>query len=219
VQVPLNYHKLLLRLQATHKQRLSFNDVVGIAKECNMPTAPELFSLDSEVCDALGTLHDLGELLWWGKNASLNDVVVLDPQWLITAFTTSIRDPRLHSIPWLDAELDRLVAAGAERQAQLDTDGIKTRTALDSARASATEEADIRGFDNSISVLDMMDAVQLLRKRSMLTEPLFAIIWPVTAAHSDDDSAASAGVPHYTKAEQEVHSPCPLYSRQAVMCA
>jgi hypothetical protein len=214
-KVPLSYHKLLVRLHGENKQRLSFDEVIDVAKQCSMPTVPSVLSLDGEVRDALRTLHRLGQLLWWGDIESLNNTIVLDPQWLITAFTTIIRDPSLHSIPWLDTELDRLIAAGKERQAKLDSVGITTRTALVNARAAATSEKDIRDLEDSISVLHTADAVRLLRERCVLAESLFDTVWPVSDSDADitplpeggDAATASPTKPRFKLAEQKVRTP------------
>jgi hypothetical protein len=201
--VPLNYHKLLLRLHAENKQRISFNDVVDIAKQCNMPTAPGIIFLHAEVRDALLTLHRLGQLLWWGDSTTLNNTVVLDPQWLIGAFTAIIRDPSLHSMRWLDAELDRLVAAAAERQAEIDSTAIKL-------------ENNAGDGDVTASDLDLADAVQLLRNRCVLTETLFDTVWPVSPSNADTALPPGVdGTPRYTASEQKVHIALCIFSAAA----
>jgi hypothetical protein len=212
-KVPLNYHKLLVRLHAENKQRLSFDEVVDIAEKCSMPTAPTVISLRGEVKDALHTLHRLGQLLWWGDSERLNNTVVLDPQWLITAFTAIIRDRDLHAIPWLDAELDRLIATGEKCWAELDRAGIKTREALVNARAGAPTVADVRELDDIILALDQGDAVRLLRDNCVLVDSLFDTVWPVSRGNADDalrpgvgdaSAALADGQRYYTSDEQEV---------------
>jgi len=187
-KVPLNYHKLLVRLYAENKQRLSFDEVVDVAKQCSMPTAPDVISLNGEVRDALRTLHSLGQVLWWGDSEKLNNTVVLDPQWLIGAFTAIIRDPSLHPMQWVDMKLDRLVAAGA-----------KCKTKINSA------ESDAGNADDTISVLSMANAVLLLRNRCVLSESLFDTVWPVSAGTVDTALPSEVdNAPQYTVAEQKV---------------
>ena len=97
------------------KQKMVFSDVVNIAKEfCFMPTAPDAVPLDIEVRLALHTLHRLGQLLWWRDSKLLRETVIVDPQWLITAFTAVIRDPTVHPIPDIDDECARFSKAGGE---------------------------------------------------------------------------------------------------------
>jgi hypothetical protein len=221
-KVPLNYHNLLVQLHAENKQRLSFDEVVEIAKNCSMPTASTVVSLLDEVKDALRTLHRLGQLLWWGDSDRLKNTVVLDPQWLITAFTAIIRDRGLHPIPWLDDELDRLVKAGDECRAKLDRSGIKTREALVNARAGVTTAAEESEYDDSILALDQADAVRLLRDNCVLVDSLLGTVWPLSESNADDalrpgvgdTSAALADKPrYYTSDEQKVRRAlsCPAH--------
>jgi hypothetical protein len=177
-----------VRLHAENKHRLSFDEVVDVAKQCSMPTAPDVISLNGEVRDALSTLHRLGQLLWWGDSEKLNNTVVLDPQWLIGAFTAIIRDPSLHPMQWVDMKLDRLVAAGAKR-----------KTKINSA------ESDAGNADDTISVLSMANAVLLLRNRCVLSESLFDTVWPVSAGTVDTDLPCEVdNALQYTVAEQKV---------------
>jgi hypothetical protein len=197
---------LLVRLHAENKQRLSFDEVVIVAQQCSMPTASDVISLEGEVRDALGTLHRLGQLLWWGDNESLKNTVVLDPQWLVTAFTTVIRDPSLHSVRWLDTELDRLVAKDAERRAKFASTEIKTGETVIDGRDDVTDEVSAGHISDSMLDLDMASAVLLLRNQCVLTESLFNTVWPVLAGDTALPPRVDDDTPRYTHAEQEVNA-------------
>jgi GTPase SAR1 family protein len=178
--VPLNYRRLLLRLLRENKQRLSFGEVEAIASECNMPTLPGEILLKDEVHDALHTLHRLGQLLWWRDNKRLRDTIIIDPKWLITAFTAVIRNRELHPLPSVDSELDRIVEAheGQPRDAGVVDD--RTRD----------------------SIADKAGAVKLLYGSWILTDSLFSSVWPV--ARSDDKGAAPDDSLNYTEDDHEV---------------
>jgi hypothetical protein len=175
---------------AEEKQRLTLGEAIAIAKNCSMPTAPALVSLQDEVVDALDTLHNLGQLLWW------KDTVILDPEWLVNAFTTFIRDPALHPMPWLDAELARLVTAGVDLERSRSD---PTTTPREEVTSSSTDDM----------ILERANAVQLLRNRCVLTSALFDTVWPLAT------SGAVSG-PRYTENEQEVRVATIAHARDAL---
>lgn len=75
-------------MKLTH---LSLATVKGIADSYNI-------SCENEVCKMLRTFHQLGLCFYSAASETLKDVVVLDPQWLISRISQIIRDQDLHAV-------------------------------------------------------------------------------------------------------------------------
>ena len=107
MRMPIEWLKVLdnlTELVKSNRQRIPRNDFVEIARDCGLGTTR--ISLEDEVDGLLLKFHTLGLLVWHNK-PSLRNMVVLDPQWLINAAATIIRDPALHQLEEIDRKLLR----------------------------------------------------------------------------------------------------------------
>ena len=70
----------------------------------------------SKVSSILAFFHELGVLCYFDMSLDLRQLVVLDPQWLVNAFTKVIRDFELHQLDLMtDLEFRREFASDLER--------------------------------------------------------------------------------------------------------
>eukprot|EP00035_Acanthoeca_spectabilis_P007311 m.135187 g.135187 ORF g.135187 m.135187 type:complete len:1052 (-) comp13897_c0_seq1:323-3478(-) len=90
---PWTWVTLLDTLRASQRKHVSRAHLEAAAAGCGLGKHPGL-PLDVEVIEMLTRFNDLGLLLWHYRHPK---VVVLDPQWLIDAACTIIRDPVLHA--------------------------------------------------------------------------------------------------------------------------
>ena len=71
----------------------TYDEAVALAKKHGMPH-PGL-TIEEEVAAVLKFLHSLNGILWYSENIALQELIVLEPQWVIDAATCIIRDHRL----------------------------------------------------------------------------------------------------------------------------
>jgi len=115
MRMPVEWLKVLdnlTELVKSNRQRIPRNEFVEIARDCGLGTTR--ISLEDEVDGLLLKFHTLGLLVWHNK-PSLRNMVVLDPQWLINAAATIIRDPALHQLEEIDRKLRRKLKASFTR--------------------------------------------------------------------------------------------------------
>eukprot|EP00039_Didymoeca_costata_P017388 m.321960 g.321960 ORF g.321960 m.321960 type:complete len:1371 (-) comp16530_c1_seq36:1283-5395(-) len=97
-KAPIDWLAVRDRLAAVERtegiQRMALDGVMEIGQKCGLGKHDSI-PLDVELSALLKKFHDLGLLVWYDK-PWLRDMVVLNPQWLINAASTVIRDPTLH---------------------------------------------------------------------------------------------------------------------------
>ena len=107
--IPLSWYELHEELQIQTEEhglkRTTRGQVQQWAAECGMGCQPGV-SLEAETDGFLQLMHAYG-LAVWHSEPQLRGVVVLDPQWLVDAISTIIRDFKLHSLPDIDAKLQK----------------------------------------------------------------------------------------------------------------
>eukprot|EP00039_Didymoeca_costata_P017754 m.330721 g.330721 ORF g.330721 m.330721 type:complete len:1065 (+) comp16588_c0_seq13:909-4103(+) len=77
-------------------QRLTLQAMFKIAKDCGLGNVNDI-PFEAEVSAMLKKFHELGLVVWY-NTVQLRDMVVLNPQWLINAASTIIRDPQKHPL-------------------------------------------------------------------------------------------------------------------------
>eukprot|EP00039_Didymoeca_costata_P016580 m.299550 g.299550 ORF g.299550 m.299550 type:complete len:1706 (-) comp16415_c0_seq19:74-5191(-) len=86
----------LAALVSQGKHRISLYEVEKIAANQGLGQVKDL-SIQLEVTLMLNKFHQIGICVWFDV-PNLRDLVVLNPQWLINAASTLIRDPALHKM-------------------------------------------------------------------------------------------------------------------------
>lgn len=79
--IPIKWLEFEKKLQVARREHkcISLEEAKEIAKACDI-------NEDKEIETLMGYLHDLRSLIHFDDNADLNDLVVLDPQWLVDVF-------------------------------------------------------------------------------------------------------------------------------------
>ena len=99
-RVPIAWYRTydeLQRVLADGRPTVSFTETVQLASQAGMPVDPRN-SVEKEVQALLRFLHELGILMYFNEQG-LDDIVVLDPQWLVTATTKMICEFSIHKLP------------------------------------------------------------------------------------------------------------------------
>ena len=99
-RVPIAWYRTydeLQRVLAEGRPTVSFAETVQLASRSGMPADPRN-SVEKEAQALLRFLHELGILMYFNE-PGLDDIVVLDPQWLVTAATKMICEFSIHKLP------------------------------------------------------------------------------------------------------------------------
>jgi len=121
MSVPIAWMRVLDLLLAKRKANpyLTLTQVAEIAESVGVTT---------KIRDMLCFFHELGVLCYFDSSSDVRQLVILDPQWLVDAFTKVIRDFKLHSIDAMeDVSLRTTFAVALD---QLHTRGIVSKELL-----------------------------------------------------------------------------------------
>lgn len=161
--VPVEWLAVLDRFRAKHAEgsrRVSFADAIELGRECKLGSYDGI-SCESEVEAMPNKFHRLGAICWRSEK-TVREVVVLDPQWLIDAATTVVRDSGHHPM-------------GADK-------GSRVRVAY---IAGAKE----RGGEGYGAIRELRRDEELLRVESKLSKPLALAMWKAEG-YTDKDIEA-----------------------------
>ena len=102
----LEWFEELAKQEGGGKQHITLDAVTAKAKSFQFGEYPDV-DLKQEVADMLRQFHRMGFIVYRSETPVLQDKVVLQPQWLIDAASTFIRDFDLHPHPRDDAARKR----------------------------------------------------------------------------------------------------------------
>eukprot|EP01047_Picozoa_sp_COSAG01_P047861 COSAG01_NODE_4611_length_4879_cov_9.632845_3_plen_851_part_01 len=105
-RVPIPWYRMYDALQgvlAAKQPTLSFARAVELARDAGLPVSLSL-AVEKEVRAELCFLHQLGILMYFDE-PGLDDIIVLDPQWLVTAATRIICEFSIHFLPEHEAAM------------------------------------------------------------------------------------------------------------------
>jgi hypothetical protein len=80
ISIPISYSKLSSILSTNNEKYLKMDDLLKYLENNNFKIGK------NEIKNVIGTLHNLGHLLYYPQISDYEDIVILKPQWLIDIF-------------------------------------------------------------------------------------------------------------------------------------